>query len=82
MREIWSKQAQVLRIQTCSYELGLNWNFGDLTFFSMMWTTRELAMMASKMNYTLALHWTADEPTQGSKTDQAQKGGHGGAIWK
>ena len=28
----------------------------------------------SKMNYTLALHWTADEPTQGSKIDQAQKG--------
>ena len=26
------------------------------------------------MNYTLALHWAADEPTQGSKTDQAQKG--------
>ena len=29
MREIWSKQAQVLRIQTCSNELWLNWNFGD-----------------------------------------------------
>ena len=36
----------------------------------------------SKMNYPLALHWTADEPTQGSKIDQAQKGGHGGAIWR
>ena len=34
------------------------------------------------MNYTLALHCTADEPTQGSKTNQAQKGGHGGAIQK
>ena len=29
MRKIWSKQAQVLRIQTCSYELWLNWNFVD-----------------------------------------------------
>ena len=29
MREIWSKQAQVLRIRTCSYELQLNWSFGD-----------------------------------------------------
>ena len=28
----------------------------------------------SKMNYTLALHWTTNEPTQGSKIDQAQKG--------
>ena len=34
------------------------------------------------MNYTLTLHWTADEPTQGSKTDQAQNRGHGGAIRK
>ena len=25
------------------------------------------------MNYTLALHWIADEPTQGLKTHQAQK---------
>ena len=32
------------------------------------------------MDQTLALNWTADEPTQGSKIDQAQKGGHGGAI--
>ena len=29
MREIWPKQAQVLNIQTCSYELLLNRNFGD-----------------------------------------------------
>ena len=36
----------------------------------------------SKMNYTLALYWTANEPTQGSKTDQAQKRGHGSAIRK
>ena len=36
----------------------------------------------SKMNYTLALHWTADEPIQGSKMNQARKGNHGGAIWK
>ena len=34
------------------------------------------------MNYTLTLHWTAGEPTQGSKTDQAQNGGHGSAIQK
>ena len=26
------------------------------------------------MNYTLTLHWTSDEPTQGSKTNQAQRG--------
>ena len=34
------------------------------------------------MNYTLALHWTADEPTQGSKTDQAQEKGYSGAKRK
>ena len=48
MREIWSKQAQVLHIRTYSYELELNWNFRDLTSFSMMWKTRELAMMVPK----------------------------------
>ena len=26
------------------------------------------------MNYTPALHWTANESTQGSETDQGQKG--------
>ena len=36
----------------------------------------------SKMNYTLALHWIADELTQGSKTDQTQKRDHSGAIRK
>ena len=46
MKEIWSKQAQVLPNRMCSYELQLNWSFGEtsLPFFSMMWTTRELAM--------------------------------------
>ena len=34
------------------------------------------------MNCTLILHWTVDEPTQGSKTDQAQNMGHGSAIRK
>ena len=26
------------------------------------------------MSHTLVLHWTTDEPTQGSKIDQVQKG--------
>ena len=34
------------------------------------------------MNYTLALHWTADEPTQGSKKQIKPKRGPGGAIRK
>ena len=62
MREIWSKQAQVLRIRTYSYELGLNWNFGGLISFSMMWKTRELAMMALQNELhtciTLDRKWT------------------------
>ena len=29
------------------------------------------------MNYTPALHWTANESTQGSETDQGQKGAMG-----
>ena len=32
------------------------------------------------MNYTPALHWTANEPTQGSKTDQGQKGAMAGSY--
>ena len=32
------------------------------------------------MNYTPALHWTANEPTQGSETDQGQKGAMTGSY--
>ena len=32
------------------------------------------------MNYTPALHWTANEPTQGSKIDQGQKGAMAGSY--
>ena len=83
MREIWSKQAQVLHIQTCSYELQLNWSFGEtsLPSFSIMWTTRELAMMALQNELhtrtTLDRRWTYTRLENRS----SPKGGHGGAIW-
>ena len=32
------------------------------------------------MNYTPALHWTTNEPTQGSETDQGQKGAMAGSY--
>ena len=45
-------------------------------FLSLAWCEQlgNSPWQHSKMNYTLALHWTVDEPTQGLKTDQAQKG--------
>ena len=84
MREIWSKQAQVLRIRTYFYELQLNWSFGEtsLPFFSMMWTTRELAMMALQNELhtrsTLDRRWTYTRLENRS----IPKGGHGNAIRK
>ena len=32
------------------------------------------------MNYTPTLHWTTNEPTQGSKTNQGQKGAMAGSY--
>ena len=55
-----------------------NWTevLGRPHFLSLAWCEQlgNWPWWHSKMNYTLALHWTADEPTQGSKIDQAQKG--------
>ena len=58
------KQAQVLRIRTFSYELQLNWSFGktSLPSFSMMWTTKELAMMALQNELHTRTTLVADEP--------------------
>ena len=82
MREIWSKQAQALRIRIYSYELGLNWNFGDLTSFSMMWKTRELAMTA--LQNELHARTTLDHKWAYTRLENrsSPKGGHGGAIQK
>ena len=84
MREIWLKQAQVLRIRTCSYELQLDWSFGDtlLPSFSMMWTTRELAMSA--LQNKLHTHTTLDHRWTYTRLENwsGPKGGHGGAIRK
>ena len=84
MREIWSKQSQVLRIRTRSYELQLNWSFGEtsLSSFSMMWTTRELAMTELQNELhtrtTLDRRWTYTRLENRS----SPKGGHSGAIWE
>ena len=63
-----------------------NWTevLGKPHFLSLAWCEQlgNWPWRHSKMNYTLALHWTTGEPTQGSKTDQAQNGGHGSAIQK
>ena len=55
---------------------------GGLISFPMAWCEQlgKLAMMDSKMNYTSALHWFANEPTQGSETDQGQKGAMTGSY--
>ena len=84
IRDIWSKQAQVLRIRTCSYELQLNWSFGEtsLPSFIMMWTTRELVMMT--LQNELHTHTTLDHRWTYTrlKNRSSPKGGHGGAIRK
>ena len=71
-------------IRTCSYELQLNWSFGEtsLPSFSMMWTTRELAMTALQNELhtrtTLDHRWTYTRLENRSNL----KGGHGDAIHK
>ena len=84
MREIWLKQGRVPRIRTCSYELQLNWSFGEssLPSFSMMWTTRELAMTA--LQNELHTRTTLDHKWAYTRLENrsSPKGGHGGAIQK
>ena len=72
------------RIRTCSYELQLNWSFEEtsLPWFSMMWTTRELAKMKLQNELhartTLDRRWTYTR----LKNRSSPKGGHGGTIRK
>ena len=66
----------------------MNFNWTEVLrvphFLSLAWCEQlgNWPWKHSKMNYTFILHWIVDEPTQGSKTDQAQKMGHGSAIRK